>query len=87
MPPCLEEMPVLILNTSSRSRFVRANAILSSLTAAQCIEETESGKEESEMYGHLCGLMKEVDDSVTLAHRCHVNDVLREYADIFQRVN
>jgi len=35
------------------------------------------------MYEHLSGLLKGVDNSVTPAQRFHLNDVLREYADIF----
>jgi len=48
MPQRLEEMPVLVLNTSNKPRVVRVDAVLSSLTVAQCVEETKIEKDEGE---------------------------------------
>jgi len=82
----MEEIPVLVLNSSDAPKKVAANTILADLSAAECVDEQdhqEEGKEGQDKFAHLAGLMDGVEDSMTERQREHLTQVLEKYADVF----
>jgi len=83
----LDNVPVLVLNSSNVEKKVGAQTILADLTMAEFVEEgmepEEEGKEVS--CEHLGGLMTGINGSVTGKQAKGLTKLLRRYSDVFSK--
>jgi len=87
VPERLDNVPVLVLNSSIVEKEVGARTILADLALAEFIEEqNESGEErESGDCEHLNDLMTGIDGSVTREQAEGLTGLLKKYSDVFSR--
>jgi len=87
VPERLDNVPVLVLNSSNVEKRVGARTILADLTMSEFIEEGMEPGEEREGCSceHLDGLMTGIDGSVTREQAEGLTSLLKKYSDVFSR--
>jgi len=86
MPQRLNNVPVLVLNSSKVAKKISAETVLSKLSSAEWIKCGNSeGGEDGEEYEHLNKLLEGIDNSVTDEQLNRLKDTLRRYADVFSK--
>jgi len=89
LPERLDDLPILVLNSSNEPCEIGADTILTELTLATYAE----GNDENELtvrdgdhsYKHLSTLMEGVDERVSKEQRVELIKILREYSDVFSK--
>jgi len=89
LPECLDNLPILVLNSSDQPCEIQADTILTELTLARCTdendEETLTLSDGEQSYLHLSKLLEGMDKDVSKDQRCELTKILREYADLFSK--
>jgi len=89
LPECLDDLPILVLNSSDQPCEIHAGTIITKLTLARCTdgqgEETLTSSDGEQSYLHLSRLLEGIDKDVSKEQRCELTKILREYADVFSR--
>jgi len=69
LPERLDDLPILVLNSSTEPCEINADTILTELTLATCAEDNDENEltagEGDRSYKHLSGLMERVDERVS----------------------
>jgi len=85
----LDNLPVLVLNSSDQPCEIQADTILTELTLAPCTDENDdeilTSSDGEQSYLHQSKLLEEMDDNVSKDQRCELTGILREYADVFSK--
>jgi len=83
MPQRLNNVPVLVLNSSKVSKKISAETVLSKLSVAEWIESGNlEGDGDVDEYEHLNKLLEGIDNSVTDERINRLKDTLRRYSDV-----
>jgi len=86
IPERLDNVPVLVLNSSNIEKKVGARMILADQTMSEFIEEERETEREGGLSGeHLDGLMTGIDESVTSEQADGLTSLLERYLDVFSR--
>jgi len=89
LPDCLDNLPILVLNSSDQPCDIQADTILTELTLARCTdendEETLTSSDGDQSYLHLGKLLEGIDNDVSEDQRSKLTKILREYADVFSK--
>jgi len=91
LPERLDNLPILVLNSSDQACEIHADTILTELSLAQCTNEnneeilTSPEGEHSYLYLHLSKLLDGIDNDVSDNQRSELIKTLREYADVFSK--
>jgi len=86
MPQRLNNVPILVLNSSNVSKKISAETVLSNLSVAEWVEGGNSkGEGDGNEYGHFSNLMEGIDNSVTDEQTNRLRDTLRKYFDVFSK--
>jgi len=87
LPESLDDLPILVLNSSDEPCEIHEHTILAELSLAKCAEQPKNEalttRVEGQSYTHLGKLLDGVDGSVTEPQRAELARTLREYADVF----
>jgi len=87
LPERLDDLPILVLNSSTEPCVIYADTVLTELTLATCGEENDENEltsdEGDRSYKHLSKLMECVDERVSEEQRVELIKILREYSDVF----
>jgi len=82
----LDNVPVLVLNSSNVEKRVGARTILADLTMSEFVEEEmETEGEGGLSCKHLDGLMTGIDGNVTSEQAEGLTGLLKKYSDVFSR--
>jgi len=89
LPERLDDLPILVLNSSDVPCEIHAGTILTELSLAQC---TDGSEEEiltspvgDQSYLHLSKLLDGIDGDVSEGQCGELISMLREYADVFSK--
>jgi len=86
VPERLEDIPVLVLNSSNVEKRVGSQTILAELTMSEFVENGKEEEKKGELsVEHLNGLMSGIDRSVTGEQADGLSSLLKRYADVFSR--
>jgi len=83
----LDDLLILVLNSSTEPCEISADRILTELTLAKCAEENNENELTAEAndrsYKHLSKLIKSVNEQVSEEQHVELIKILREYSDVF----
>jgi len=86
VPERLENIPVLVLNSSNVGKRVSARTILAELTLSELVENEKEPEGEGGLSSeHLNGLMTRIDKSVTSDQANGLSALLNRYPDVFSK--
>jgi len=89
LPERLNDLPILVLNSSDQPCEIQADTILTELSLADCgggnDNEILTTPDGDRSYMHLSKLLEGVDDDVTEDQRDELTKIVREYADVFSK--
>jgi len=89
LPERLEDLQILVLNSSDQPCEIYVNTILTEILLAQCTgendEEILTSSDGEQSYQHLSKLLDGIDTDVSDDQRKEVIKTLREYADVFSK--
>jgi len=87
LPERLDDLPILVLNSSDEPCEIHEDTILAELSLAKCAEQIEdemlTTRVGDQSYAHLSKLLDGVATGVTEQQRAELVSTLREYADVF----
>jgi len=89
LPERLDNLPILVFNSSDQPCEIHAGTILTELTLARCTdeqdEETLTSPDREQSYLHLSYLLEGMDGDVSEDQRSELTKILRKYADVFSK--
>jgi len=87
LPERLDNLPILVLNSSDQPCKIHADTILTDLSLAQCTDENNeeilTSSDGKQSYIHLSKLFEGIDHDVSEDQRSELIKTLHEYADVF----
>jgi len=89
LPEHLDNLPILVLNSSDQPCEIHADTILTELSLAQCTDlnddEIHTSSVGEQSYLHLSKLLDGIDNDVLEGQRGELIKMMREYADVFSK--
>jgi len=89
LPERLNDLPILVLNSSAQPCEIQADTILTELSLADCgggnDDEVLTTPDGDRSYLHLSKLLEGVDDDVTEDQHNKLIQIVRKYADVFSK--
>jgi len=86
VPERLNNVPVLVFNSSNVEKKVGARTVLADLTMSEFVEDDREMEGEGWLScEHLDGLMTEIDGSITSEQAKGLTSPLKKYSDVFSR--
>jgi len=91
LPEHLDDLPILVLNSSDLLCEIQADTILTELTLARCTDDNDDeisvSSDGEQSYLHLSKLLDGMDNDVSEDQRRELAKILREYADVFPKAS